>query len=224
MELIHLIWLASSIIFWMITRQTIKSMIRSYNGQFYSTCSAILHSTIATVSAFYMLLNEASNGQMIIFFHCLSLGYFILDTYHSSNDFLFVIHHIASIWSIISNYYMHNQQYSYYANLLLLTAEVTGPLQNGFFAMKTVYGENRKNEFNQKYVNLFKFYSWLFFFCRLIVAPILTFQFLSIINETSYFYTISILSSSIILGSAFWIKGQSKMLKRMIKNDVKSTQ
>ena len=117
--------------------------------------------------------------------------------------------------SLVFNYIMSNENYYYYANLLLLIAELTGPLQNYFFAMKTIYGDKMKNEFNKKYINLFKLYSKLFFICRLMLVPFITVKFMLVIEENSYFLFLPIISSCITVGSAFWLRGQNKMIKRM---------
>ena len=155
--------------------------------------------------------------ETIVYFHIISLSYFLYDTYYSWPDLLFTIHHIASIVLILANRYMANNNYNYYANLLLVVAESTGIFQNYFFLMKSHYGDTRKTEFNLKYANFFKLYSRAFILCRLIIAPLLIYTFLDSIQESVFWWMIAILGTCIMLASGYWIYGQHKMFQRMQK-------
>jgi hypothetical protein len=213
----HFIWQVPLILFWVLYQKAIKSMVPQYEKIFYATCISLTHSLIATSASLYMLIYNCAFGETIATFYSISLSYFLYDTYHSLDDIVFVLHHIVSICALVSSYYMQNNEYYYYTNFLLFIAECTGPYQNVFFLMKSVYGEKNKYEFNRKYIGLFRFYSCLFSVCRLIIAPILIILLLSIIKETIYYYLVMFISISIIVGSILWINGQNKMLKKMIK-------
>lgn len=214
----NFIWLAPLILLWALYHKAIKSMVPRYENIFYATCVSLTHSLIATSASLYMFIYNCASGETIAIVYFISLSYFIYDIFNSLNDIVFVLHHIASICLLVSSYYMQNNDYHYYCNLLLFFAELTGPYQNVFFLMKSVYGEKNKYEFNKKFIGLFRFYSWLFCICRLIIIPILLYLILSIIKETIYYYIVMSISMLIIAGSILWINGQNKMLNRIIKS------
>jgi hypothetical protein len=97
----------------------------------------------------------------------------------------------------------------------MIFAEVTAIPQNHFFLMKSIYGEARKVEFNEKYYREFKLFTGCFRVCRLVIIPTLMVMFLIQVEESFYFWTLLINSVAIILGSIYWVKGQKKMLLRM---------
>lgn len=200
---------------WFLLNNIYRISSPNQNVRYYSNLVSLVHAITCVIVSIIMLL--FNNYSEINNLYTLSMSYFIYDLSNCYNDRVFLLHHIASLIIIYSTLMTENVNYYYYTNLILIFTELTGILQNYFFAQKLWYGNERKLEFIKNHINIFKLYSNLFIVCRMIIIPVLLYKFCDIIEEYYYRFIIVIVSCCIICGSLFWIKGQIKMYKSMLQ-------
>jgi hypothetical protein len=212
------------VICWFIGHQFLKYLLSKYDHKLRANIVSIFHSAIVILVTSKNFLQNTADFDHLIWLYIFSSGYFISDIYYSRNEIVFVVHHIATLIILLTNYLMMNTTYFYYANILYFIAEITNPLQNGYFSIKIIheklYGNTKesKYQFEKTYFNLFKIYSYLFITCRLIAVPIFTYYFILSITEMWYLVTTLFLCLAIVIGSLKWIQGQLRIVLRMTQN------
>ncbi len=200
---------------WHFYHKSIKMLFPGTDNRSYANAVSITHSVIVTsMSTIFLFIgceDEITNGYLYLF----SLTYFVYDLCNCLDDKLFIVHHLIGITILLSSSFFFTPEYSRYTNLMIIISEVTNPCQNFFFLMKNAYGENHKKEFYTRYMGLFVVFSSSFAVCRLLLAPLTIYLFISIIKEKIYYYTIFSCAILIIVGSAVWLKGQRNMISKM---------
>lgn len=198
---------------WYLVQKSLGYVFPKYDKRFHGTIMSMIHASYFASTAGYMLITDRTTNEVMIPLNNISAAYFIYDLRNC--DAVFKLHHIASTILLISTNLMRNNEYNVYANQLALIAEITGPLQNFYFIMKSAYGEKNKDLFDKKYYPLFVFYFLSFFCCRMLIAPIYIYKFLSMIKHNNYFMVVLVNSLGLIMGSMYWLKGQYMMIQRL---------
>lgn len=194
---------------------------RKYRLEAASCCMSLLHGTPASLAAAYSILrtqweldapNTAYQDRVMEF----SAAYFLVDLSHYvlfvPDDFLFILHHLATTTYILScRYYTKHGAVSVMA--LLGLAECTSLFQN----IWTLLGLASGDSFTARriYYSFYPAFITLFTFVRGILGPCLTWNLCkfyfsgqadSVISRwlVSYWMTTVILAIS---GSIFWVSG-----------------
>lgn len=199
------------LLLWFGCNHLVRHLIINQVDIFYANVVACNHAIVVTIITMWTLVSGDYTSTINLY--NLSLAYFIYDLFNCLDDKLFIVHHIICIILLFVSIDINKCEYFPYSNALLLTGEITGILQNYFFSIKLLYDD--KLEFAKEYFTLFKIYTILFKYCRLILYPLITYLFLSVITEFYYYIIIAISSTFIILDSLVWIKGQNKKLNHM---------
>ncbi len=208
--------------FWVTIRKSLTFIYPKASALQYNTALSLIHAVVVTSAGIILILTGRTENEMIIYPNFLSLTYFFHDCLYCYKDPIFLCHHICSIFLISATRYLANNYYNFWSTLLMIVAEITAIPQNHFFLMKSIYGETRKAEFNEKYYTEFKLFTDSFRVCRLVIIPALMTAFLLQVEESFYFWTLFINSVAIIGGSIYWVKGQKRMLLRMLISKVET--
>ncbi len=214
-NLMHVVFFLMSLGFWSLYRKYVPWIATGYSELYYANLVSLTHALCATTIGVYLLVTNSVTLDVIAYPHLFSMSYFIYDTFQILNEPIYAVHHVCSVMMLGMTYWLQNEDYYQFANLLMILAENTAIFQNYYFLKKCQYGVERKVEFNQEYLGLFEFYSNLFTICRLVLIPMVLIVFLLIIEEMLYFWLIGILSSLIIVGSLYWLYGQRRMIARI---------
>ena len=209
--LLNVVYFCIFCIFWSVLKLAIRNIITK-NEIMGGNIFSLIHAIVVSIYGILCIFSNA-NPELLLAF---SLSYFLMDMLINKLDLPFKVHHTFASISfivIILNMYLVKPY------LLIFTlGEISSPLQNYFFTMKTWYGDdvNQKKNFIKKYRVLFwvfvkiyntaRFYISPFVFCWLVYMTKRTY-------ESYVFWIIGMVYAVIIYGSLRWSKGQSKKLK-----------
>jgi hypothetical protein len=181
------------------------------------TISSTLHGILVTLTSGLSINNINSNNDMQYLTISLCFSYFTIDLLRCLyfGKYLFIIHHIASLYLLLFCFYtfFNNSQLGVYAMYLIFLLESNTPLLNIGFMLK---------EFNFHYsitCSVWIIHLFCFFINRIITMPgILFFLYY---NEKIDMYVLLQLPAFILIftGSVYWSYRQSIGIHKYLKEN-----